>query len=498
LYAYAGSGRRVGLGEYPGWHAHGAARFASREGMPRHVLAFHEGQAALVEFHMRDDQRVFIDPRLEVMGRSLMERYYDLAGAIAADSKSWQEQLDALPQPLAILVDHNSHYPLEATFLSSPQWRCAWFGHIAAVYVPKAARKAPRDRSGDLRGRHFAAGGATWGQEERAGIAIDEAKRELREAAVLMKIAQTMGKRSTDRGVDRRLLVLNAMRLARQSRDRLPERSAPLAMLARASLQLYGYPSREPGQSAPLELLGVARSRFLFRRCREIGDSDFSTLSDEYTLITALGDIDAAYPVGVLLVDTTPPDERGSRFLVMVRQTLISRQKSQTVLPDSVHDQKQLVDRLMQSRRFQEAQDTFWPVFEKGEAMDEPRLSWETRDRIATACLLSGNPQRARKVWGVVSREGDNKSLIETRVGFSFLVEDDHERAMNAFKNVIGDSPDAAEARCGLAICYLELGDARSVMRECEIVLADTDLPEGIQEFCERLHDFARRNLGEE
>ena len=75
FYAYAAEGRVVGLGEHPSWYAHAAAAFAAREEMPRHFVAYHEGQAAVLEFHMRPDQKVFVDPRLEVSPRRGLEQY---------------------------------------------------------------------------------------------------------------------------------------------------------------------------------------------------------------------------------------------------------------------------------------------------------------------------------------------------------------------------------------------------------------------------------------
>src|SRR5262249_448678 len=57
LYAWIGNSRSFGFAEYPHWHAHAAARYAAREEMPDGIVAFHEGQAALAEFYMRDRQR---------------------------------------------------------------------------------------------------------------------------------------------------------------------------------------------------------------------------------------------------------------------------------------------------------------------------------------------------------------------------------------------------------------------------------------------------------
>src|SRR5262249_30874956 len=50
FYPLIGSNRSLGLKELPLWHAHDAAQFAAREGMPEQIVAYHEGQAALVEF----------------------------------------------------------------------------------------------------------------------------------------------------------------------------------------------------------------------------------------------------------------------------------------------------------------------------------------------------------------------------------------------------------------------------------------------------------------
>ena len=92
LYRLLGSNRTFGLAEPPLWHAHAAATFVSSDGMPRVVLAYHEGQAALLNCYMRNQQQVFADARLEVMGRPAMEEYYHLANDIARRSAGWRER----------------------------------------------------------------------------------------------------------------------------------------------------------------------------------------------------------------------------------------------------------------------------------------------------------------------------------------------------------------------------------------------------------------------
>lgn len=495
FYRFAGAGRRLGFGEYPLWHAHAAARFASGRDMPRHILAFHEGQAAVVEFHMRDDQRVFVDPRLEVMRRPLMERYYRTARAVAANSDDWQKQLGDLPQPLTILIDHNTYYPLESTLLSSPDWKCAWFGPVAAVYVPVTDRTAPQDRTGDFRMRHFGVGGSTWANRSNlAGDTTDGTAANLREGAMLLKIASTMGQSSEERDVDRQLLILNAMRLFRECRDRLPDSPVPLRFLAHAAIRLYGYPSKKSTAWRPLELLGVARGRLLLRHCREQFTPEFRTLSEEFTLVVTLGDIEAAYPIGIKLTEMTPPDDRGSRFLAAVRRTLVSKPTVNVSLPERTPEQERLVGELFEARRFQELQDLFRPIFENQNAGDEIHFSWETCDRIATACLLCGDPQGARDLWGAIPPKVVKQTDIDTRLGLAFLVEEDYAHAVSAFERAVLDAPDNPDARCGLAMCHLELGNAEPVIHECEAVLKLAQLPEGLREFCTRLRDFASRN----
>jgi hypothetical protein len=133
-FAIAGEGRLFGLGEHPLWHAHDAARFAAQPEMPDRMLAFHLGHAAIFEFHKRDDQRTFCDPRLEVVSRSVMEEYHAIEAAMAQDRHGWEAALGRHSLRM-ILTDHRSHYSIEATLLHAPEWRCVHFDPVAAVFL---------------------------------------------------------------------------------------------------------------------------------------------------------------------------------------------------------------------------------------------------------------------------------------------------------------------------------------------------------------------------
>lgn len=165
FYAFAGEGRQFGLEEHPFHHAHDAALFLRNTDSIRYILAYHEGQSAVVEFHKREDQKVYVDPRLEVTSRELLQRYQSLAVAIATDSSSWRQTLASMPQPLAILVDHASHGSLEKTLSGAPDWKCIYRDRVAAVYVPagsplkevlrqQSCQRAPDELAGCFRSRY--------------------------------------------------------------------------------------------------------------------------------------------------------------------------------------------------------------------------------------------------------------------------------------------------------------------------------------------------------
>src|SRR5262249_23475774 len=78
LYAWAGEGRRIGLGERPRWFAHDACAFAARSDMPARMVAYNISQAAVCIAHGAPALKQFMDPRLEVNTQETFERY--LAG----------------------------------------------------------------------------------------------------------------------------------------------------------------------------------------------------------------------------------------------------------------------------------------------------------------------------------------------------------------------------------------------------------------------------------
>jgi hypothetical protein len=90
---------------------------------------------------------VYTDPRLEVAGADLFERYRKLQERIVMDEyeSGWEAELNTMGRPV-ILVDHEYNSP-GATLLRSTHWRQVWFDAIAAVFVHDTATEAVREHA---------------------------------------------------------------------------------------------------------------------------------------------------------------------------------------------------------------------------------------------------------------------------------------------------------------------------------------------------------------
>jgi hypothetical protein len=501
FYAWNGNSRTFGLKEYPLWHAHDAAIFAAREGMPDQIVAFHEGQAALVEFHMRDGQRVYADARLEVMQRPAMERYYALAQAIASRDENWQS---LVPAPTTFVIDHTSYFPLEATLLADPDWTCAWFGPVAAVYVLKAAPGAPRDVSGNLAHRLFESAAPNPSETPvdpqglRSGLNSD-----LLEAAALLNIARAAGDRETESGTDRRVLLLLAMRLAHGAKGRLPHPACRIG--AGAAFQMYGAPTTAPQDWQLLEIIGSARSLYLLERCEEIRPGDFASLAEEYAVVSSLGDADAIYILARQLSDSRAQTAQHLRLQSLVKQSLDAAKFRAATGPgglvDPTAEADEQIGEFFEARRFIRIRSRFAKEMSAGDSA--LAASNASRHRVAVACLVCGDPGSARSIWQRLSEseeesEPEEKSHSHVGLGMTYFAEHLHSKALEHFQLAVDEDPSNAEAHCALALCHLELGSAVKAFDACNFALAIPEISEGMQQFCERMRDFAERYRGDQ
>lgn len=144
FYDYAGEGRTFGVGERPDWFPHEAARFMTRPGMPGRALCFELGAAAVYLYHAGPERKVFIDPRLEVNPRPVLERFLAMMRGAAAGDPAWTDGLgtsDPAQWP-ALLVARGRTGAVLRGLLADPRWRPVYADAAGVVFLPVAKADA--------------------------------------------------------------------------------------------------------------------------------------------------------------------------------------------------------------------------------------------------------------------------------------------------------------------------------------------------------------------
>ena len=160
FYAWTGEGRRIGWDEEPLWFPHAASRFAGGPEMPDRFLSYHNGLASVFLYYNSPERpggsgkTVYTDPRLEVTGPDLYQRYLELQKRINGEQPGWQGDLDAIGRP-SIMVDHDMNSQTGSVLLGSDHWRCVWFDELVAVFVHDSYRDAVKAHQVDFGARHF-------------------------------------------------------------------------------------------------------------------------------------------------------------------------------------------------------------------------------------------------------------------------------------------------------------------------------------------------------
>jgi tetratricopeptide (TPR) repeat protein len=498
FYAYAGEGRIAGLGEQPLWHAHEAARFAARDGMPRHFVAYHEGQAAVLEFHMRPDQSVFVDPRLEVSPRSALERYYGLAADMIRREPGWPERLRGLPQPLGFLVDHLSHHAVEAALLAHGGWRCIWFDPVAGVYVPATETRLLDQHAVDFVGRHF----------DRDDGAADRARTgtsspvpsSMKNAESLFSVGRDLlSTGGSDHGLGRTLMLL-AMADARAALTAVPRSPRLAQVIAGASLGLYP----APGQDVPIAgwppeaMLGVSRARYLLNRATRLSPGDLQAWIALFGIADALGDPDASWAAGIRLVEL--PARNAAEFEVQRRVRAILRNliavraaEPAVAVPLDASDVRAIAQDLFTRRRFLRALDVVERARRDGVGGPSPPV--DLVDLRSSLLLFSGEPERARTAWTDTGTATAHDAPAARRRANAAFVEGRLAEAIDSYRTSLSLDPRQPALRYGLAIAHLELGQPEEFIRECRAALSSGELPAQPAALCRDMAALAKRYL---
>ena len=139
LYAWAGEGRRVGLGERPHWYAHDACAFLARPDLPARDVTYNISQAAVCIAHGAPAHKQFMDPRLEVNTQETFERYLRGIQRLWRGDAGWEEPLGidhARPDEVpAILIERGPLGRAAEVLSHDPRWRCVFADALAMVFV---------------------------------------------------------------------------------------------------------------------------------------------------------------------------------------------------------------------------------------------------------------------------------------------------------------------------------------------------------------------------
>jgi tetratricopeptide (TPR) repeat protein len=494
FYVYAGEGRIAGFGEHPLWFAHTAARVAAAAEMPKRIVAFHEGQAAVFEFHMRPDQQVFVDPRLEVTPRIALERYYSLAAAVARREPSWQAQLAALGQPLGLLVDHQSHHAFESGVIDDPSWRCIWFDAVAAVYVPASDTRFA-DRAIDFGARYFGAGNAHASDASQSASATPAER--LRYAESLFDVGRGLLDGEGERRSLGRVMLLQSGAQARELLAALGASARVARLLAQSALGTYAQlgPSKFSPDTGPEPLLGLARARYFLSRALAHAPADFQVTSSMVAIAERVGDPDALWVAGSRLASlrarTAPEYELQRQARMMLRNLLAVRAAELPPLPPvTVAELLANTQTFVSAGRFMRALDTI-----ESYLRDAPgeSLPWQLADLRAMLFLLNGYPQQARQVLTENGASAPTPAALNARLASTYFVEGRLSEAADLYGSAIASAPIGPATRFGLAISRLELGDAPGFIRECRAATTADAVPSELAEFCREMTAFASR-----
>jgi hypothetical protein len=467
FYAWAGEGRTIGLGEEPLWFPHAAVEFAGQPAMPPRFLSFHDGYAALYEYHNGPERKVFVDARLEVIGAELYERYLRLSERIRDDEPGWDRDLEAAESP-AVLVGHDppTNAVLGASILANPRWRCVWFDPIVAVFVPRSYTTVVAAHEVDFGARHFTRDPATDPHGLPALLASAEA---------LWKYADSLQSRGWP-GLARPLVLLGldyAGRIVRAD----PESRAGWKLLGkleadREPLAVHGPPVRR--YRLPFDAvhdLSAVRATYDLRRAHEIAPRDFLALYLLASLFEARAMDEAAVPLLDQLGRLVPSNETQAKALPGVeshRKQLEDRLGTPAPASfENVSDLDRTVTELLAHGRARSAAE----FLER--AYPPERRPWDVTDRLGTLWLHLGHPVRARAVWEqAVPPQPPAVALRAARIAVTHLVEGELEAARRHYSAALASAPELFEALYGLAVLEQDAGRADAALAAARAALA--------------------------
>jgi hypothetical protein len=146
LYAWAGEGRTVGLGERKHWYAHGGCTFLARPDLPERIVAYNLGQAAVCIAHAAPLHKVFMDPRLEVNTEATYVRYLAGLRKLWRDEPGWESELGIdygkPAETPALLIERGVLGRAANNLMKDTRWRLVYVDDVAGAFVTRAYAEA--------------------------------------------------------------------------------------------------------------------------------------------------------------------------------------------------------------------------------------------------------------------------------------------------------------------------------------------------------------------
>ncbi len=495
-YRLAGEGRLVGLGEHPFWHAHDAARFAAELPAVNHIVAYHEGQAALVEFYMPDDKRVWCDPRLEVVPREALEQYYRLADWMLIGDPRWRTALAALPTPIAVLLDHEGHGAAEGTLLAAPDWRCVFFGDVAGVYLPA--------RLAEQRGLESARFGARYFHLDELVPMPPWQPGELFRAERCVEI----GRATLERPAPPLATALGLLLLARAHAERAQEhgldRFRALRVLGMAALHLGVAEAGAAGSSGsldPVRLRWLVVARRELNQARAMRPDDFVTAVYLFQATRLLGDRASAVRLARQVLATGPRSAQQAALLPGLRQQaeqlvreVETTGRKPTGPPRSLEQLRATVDSLAKMGDYERALEVIRSFASDGDDGGWQQLPWELADRFASLALVRTDVRLARQIWAAQVGKVPTATLA-ARLATTWFVEGDYAAAAERFHEGVEPGPPDRECVLGELWCSVLLRDLQRASQAVELYEAARNDGEGPRQVARALSQLVREAI---
>jgi len=459
FYAWTGEGRVIGWGEEPLWFPHEAARFAGEPDMPERFLSFHNGHASLFIYYNSPERpggpgrTVFTDPRLEVTGVELYQRYLDLKKAITGDAPGWEAELDAIGRP-SILVDHHYNAEVGAALLAGRNWRCVWFDEISALFVHQSYNEVVDEHGVDFAARHFQPAAAS---APHGPAALVAAAKGLRNYASFLTV------RSPDRARPFIWLGLDcAWRIVKTAADPLEgwKTIGNIEMLREAS----GRPA--PRYRMPFEPvfdLSPARATYALRRAELLDPRDFLTMAALEQSFENRGMLEPLVPVldRILSVRTINPHQAAQQArAVGLRSEALQRLGSPPPKTwSNIAELDQIIEQQLAAGRVESVAALLESAYPAGQA------PWDVVLKLSTLYLHLGEPGRAREVLRTAANVPE-PAVRDARLAVCDLVEGRFDEARALYQKAIDQDPELFEARYGLAVVEQDGGRAEAAYEQ--------------------------------